>query len=63
MFNMSGVNKLGIFLPVEIVAKNIVDISLNIKRSKTINICSGVPISIRSLVEKWIDENELENKA
>ena len=57
IFNMSGGEQIRDFLPVETVAKNIVDIALNIKNSETINICSGVPISVRSLVEKWIDEN------
>ena len=56
-FNMSGGEQLRDFLPVQTVAKKIVDLTLKINNSKTVNICSGVPISVRGLVEKLIDEN------
>ncbi len=58
VFNMSNGDQLRDYLPVEKVAKSIVEKSLNIKNTKIINICSGKPISVRNLVEKWISENK-----
>ena len=62
VFNMSGGEQIRDFLPVHKVASKIVEKSLNFKSSSIVNICSGNPISIRSLVEKWILENNWEIK-
>lgn len=53
-FNMSGGEQLRDYLPVEEVAKNIVDFALQNETSGIQNCCSGVPISIRSLVENHL---------
>ena len=57
VFNMSGGEQLRDYLPVTEVAKNLVELSLAKQNFGIINICSGEPISIRRLVEKWIAEN------
>jgi dTDP-6-deoxy-L-talose 4-dehydrogenase (NAD+) len=53
---MSGGDQLRDYLPVEIVARKIVDLATIAQNPGVTNICSGKPISIRSLVEKWISE-------
>lgn len=57
IFNMSGGEQLRDYLPVEEVALNIVRLAMLQKDLGVINICSGKPISIRKLVEKWLYEN------
>lgn len=54
VFNMSGGEQLRDYLPVEIVADYITRISLNEQYQKIINCCSGSPISVRKLVEKYL---------
>ena len=53
-FKMSSGEQKRDFLPVEEVAKRLVDITLNATGSNLINICSGRPRSVKSLVESWI---------
>ena len=57
IFNMSAGEQLRDYLPVEDVAKEIVEISLIDKYNGIINCCSGIPVSIRSLVENHIKNN------
>ena len=57
IFNMSGGKQLRDYLRVEEVARNIVRLAMLQKDIGVINICSGKPISIRKLVEKWLYEN------
>jgi nucleoside-diphosphate-sugar epimerase len=57
-FNMSGGEQLRDYLPVTEVAHQLVTLALKQKNIGTINICSGKPISVRSLVEGWILENK-----
>ncbi len=57
VFNMSGGEQLRDFLNVKDVAENIVKMALNKADIGVVNICSGKPISVRSLVEGWIKEN------
>lgn len=57
VFKMSEGEQLRDFLPVEDVAKSLVDLTIQADNKGVINICSGQPISIRQLVEQWIDEN------
>ena len=56
-FNMSGGEQLRDYLHVSDVAKYIVMMALNKADIGVVNICSGKPISVRSLVEGWIKEN------
>ena len=57
VFNMSGGEQLRDYLPVEVVARQLARLAIAGADTGTINICSGVPISVRSLVEKWLREN------
>ncbi len=56
VFNMSGGEQLRDFLPVEKVAEHIVKIALQNKVTGIINCCSGEPLSIRELVETYLEE-------
>ena len=55
-FNMSGGEQLRDYLQVKEVAQKIVLLALKQKNIGSINICSGKPISVRNLVENWINE-------
>lgn len=57
-FNMSGGEQLRDYLPVTEVAHQIVMLALEQQNLGSINICSGIPQSVRSLVEGWIKENQ-----
>lgn len=57
-FDMTGGQQLRDYLPVEEVAINIIKYSLSSEGSFIKNVCSGIPISIRSLVENYIIQNE-----
>ena len=61
-FNMSPGAQLRDYLPVEKVAEYLVEISKRNKVSTIFNIASGKPISIRELVENWIEENNWDIK-
>jgi dTDP-6-deoxy-L-talose 4-dehydrogenase (NAD+) len=52
-FRMSGGEQLRDFLPVTDVARLIVGLALDAPGRGTVNICSGRPVSVRSLVERW----------
>lgn len=56
-FNMSGGEQIRDYLPVSDVAKYLVALALTKNDGGVVNICSGKPISIRKLVEGWIQEN------
>jgi nucleoside-diphosphate-sugar epimerase len=56
-FDMSEGKQLRDYLPVEKVAKYLIDLALLKKDIGVVNVCSGVPISVRDLVENWLDEN------
>jgi nucleoside-diphosphate-sugar epimerase len=56
-FDMSGGEQLRDYLPVENVAKHLVDLALGQKDVGVVNLCSGLPISVRKLVEQWISDN------
>ena len=56
-FNMSGGEQLRDYLHISEVVKNIISIvNQNIYTNQIINCCSGRPISIRNLVEKYLQE-------
>ena len=54
---MSGGEQLRDYLPVEEVARHLVSLALDAGGHGVVNVCSGTPISIRSLVEGWIAQN------
>ena len=57
VFNMSGGEQLRDYLPVEEVARQIVQLAIAQRDIGAINICSGKPISVLRLVEQWLREN------
>lgn len=56
IFNMSGGEQLRDYLPVQEVAKYLVALALTERNNGIVNICSGIPISVRKLIENWIQE-------
>jgi dTDP-6-deoxy-L-talose 4-dehydrogenase (NAD+) len=60
VFNMSGGEQLRDYLPVSEVARVIVDLALARRDIGLVNICSGTPISVRRLVEQWIEDHKWE---
>lgn len=58
VFNMSGGEQLRDYLPITHVAKCLVSFAMGNKDNGIVNICSGKPISVRKLVEGWIEEND-----
>jgi len=56
-FNMSGGEQLRDFLPVTLVAQHLVSFALTPGDYGVVNVCSGTPVSVRRLVERWIQEN------
>lgn len=57
IFNMSGGEQLRDYLPVEDVAGQIVQLAMSQSDMGPVNICSGKPISVRTLAERWVAEN------
>ena len=57
VFNMSGGEQLRDYLPVEEVGRLIAKLAMLQSDLGCVNICSGTPISVRILVERWIKEN------
>lgn len=57
IFNMSGGEQLRDYLSVEEVANQITHLAMTADNVGPINICSGKPVSVRILVERWIQEN------
>lgn len=58
VFNMSGGEQLRDYLHIDKVAKRIIELSVTKKNIGIVNICSGVPVSVRCLVEQWIQKNK-----
>lgn len=54
-FPMSGGEQLRDYLPVEQVADTLVRLAVDHQDAGVVNVCSGEPISIRRLVEGWIE--------
>ncbi len=59
IFNISGGEQLRDFLPVEIVAKNLMTIALKDEEVGLINCCSGIPVKVKD----WADEFVKHKKA
>ena len=57
MFNMSGGEQQRDYLAVEAAASLLVRLALLRKDAGIVNVCSGNPITVRALVERWIAEN------
>lgn len=57
VFNMSGGEQLRDYLPVEEVAHRLVELAMSHRDIGVANICSGNPISVRRLVEQWLNGN------
>ena len=60
IFNMSGGEQLRDYLPVEEIARQIVQLALTQRNIGAVNICSGKPNSVRKLAEQWLLENNWE---
>ncbi|MCK5541077.1 MAG: NAD(P)-dependent oxidoreductase [Desulfobacterales bacterium] len=58
VFNMSSGEQLRDYLPVENVAEYIVKIALQDRINGIINCCSGIPVSIRELVENHLEKKQ-----
>lgn len=56
-FNMSGGEQLRDYMPVAEIARKLVAFALAPVNNGVVNICSGKPVSVRNLVEKWMAEN------
>jgi dTDP-6-deoxy-L-talose 4-dehydrogenase (NAD+) len=57
VFNMSGGEQLRDYLPVTEAARQLVELACGGKNIGVMNLCSGRPTSVRSLVERWIEQN------
>jgi len=57
VFNMSGGEQLRDYLNVSEAAKQLVSLALAKQNHEVVNVCSGKPISVRRLVESWIEES------
>lgn len=57
-FNMSGGQQLRDYLPVEIAAQYIAKIAQQRHTNGIINCCSGTPVSIKTLVEDYLQKNQ-----
>ena len=60
VFNMSSGEQLRDYLPVSKVAAALVALALRQADIGIVNICSGTPVSVRTLVESWLQENSWE---
>jgi len=56
IFNMSEGDQTRDFLPVEKVAKYIVDIAVQSEVTGVINCCSGIPVTVKQLVQEYLKE-------
>jgi dTDP-6-deoxy-L-talose 4-dehydrogenase (NAD+) len=55
-FDMSGGEQVRDFLPIQEAARIICDIALSPIDAGVVNVCSGIPATVRELVEGWIVE-------
>lgn len=56
-FDMSGGEQLRDYLPVADASDYLVTLATMPRENGCVNICSGHPVSVRALVERWIKEN------
>lgn len=57
-FKMSQGEQLRDYLPVTEVANYLVQLALQNKSNDIVNVCSGKPISVRRLVESWVQSSD-----
>ena len=57
-FNMSGGEQLRDYLPVADAAKILVSLALQKRNIGVVNVCSGKPVSVRKLVEGFVETNK-----
>lgn len=57
VFNMSGGEQLRDYLPVTEAARALVSLATARRDHGVVNVCAGEPISVRTLVERWIRQN------
>lgn len=62
IFNMSGGEQLRDYMPVGDVVQQIAILVLKQHECGIVNICSGKPVSIRKLVERWVHLNKWDIK-
>lgn len=55
-FDLSSGDQLRDYLPVQEAARLLVDLSLRDQDPRIVNVCSGQPISVRCITEKWVQE-------
>ena len=60
VFNMSGGEQLRDYLHVSEVASLLVLLATNNEDNGIVNVCSGEPVSIRTLVESWIGKEAMD---
>lgn len=56
-FAMSPGDQLRDYLPVDDVARTLVALALDVPGTGVVNVCSGAPVSVRGLVERWIADS------
>ncbi len=59
-FRMSGGEQLRDYLSVADVASSLVGLAMRASDAGVVNVCSGRPVTIRSLVAGWVDDNNWE---
>ncbi|MGZ5135126.1 MAG: NAD-dependent epimerase/dehydratase family protein [Flavitalea sp.] len=62
VFNMSGGAQVRDYLPVESVARNIVDIAFQKETDGIINNCSGIPVSVNQFIETHLKNKGIQIK-
>jgi dTDP-6-deoxy-L-talose 4-dehydrogenase (NAD+) len=62
VFNMSGGEQVRDYLPVANVAENIVKVALQTEIAGIINCCSGVPVTVKELVQSYLKEKNKDIK-
>jgi dTDP-6-deoxy-L-talose 4-dehydrogenase (NAD+) len=55
-FDLSGGDQLRDYLPVTEAARLLVDLALNEHAQGIVNVCSGRPVSVRTVAERWVTE-------
>ena len=56
-FDMSGGEQVRDYLPVETATRHLVTLALLKEDVGIVNVCSGVPVSVRDIVSSWVAEN------
>ncbi|WP_250624069.1 NAD-dependent epimerase/dehydratase family protein [Pinirhizobacter soli] len=57
-FDMSGGAQVRDFLPAQEAGRLLVELALSPTAKGVVNICSGIPVTVRDLVDRWIHERQ-----